>query len=417
MPSGRIWRYLRIGGMGAGYAVATLLNALNGLIAVPALIAISGADAWAGIALAQSIGALAFVAVGFGWGLVGPATVAALKPEHQSEYYLRATRSRLLLFLACGPAYVGAVALLNVPGTSFAANVIAGGSVLIMGLGGSWYFVGIGAPRQLVAVDVLPRIAATIGAVLVLLASESLLLFASLQAAGPALSAILAWKHARNRVDSPRFSLRADIANVRTVAPAAVTAGTAALFVNVPLILVSSLAPADLTSYALADKIQKALTAALRPVVQVLQSMVPRGAEEATLSRRVRRVAIGSIPCFITLAIVLSFAFPLLSTLFAGEAISIPVDMTIAFSTITAAILASGMVGLVGLVTLRLQKQLAISTVIGAVVGLGSAIVLVGRFGGSGVAWGVATAEISVYLYQLAVVATVTGRRSNEKGD
>lgn len=395
--------------LATGYLIATLLNAIGGLIAVPVIIGAVGPVAWSGLALSQTIGSVAYVGVSLGWALVGPATLSSMTPQAQGDYYLRATRSRAILFVGCAPVYLTAVAALNVDGTSLWANALAGGTLLIIGLGGSWYFVGIGSAKLLVLLDTLPRLIGTLLGIVLLFTGGSLLSFAMMQVLGASCAAVFAWKHARKRAGAvwTGSSLRMDLLNIRAAAAPALTAGAATAFVNMPLVLVSIIAASDLSIYALADKLQKSITTALGPIVSVFQSLAPRVTGLKRL-HRVRTIACFAIPALLGFPLALIPIFPTLANLFSRGQINIPFPMTLAFTIVIASIFASGLLGLVGLVTLGLTHHLATSTVVGAAVGTICCIVL-GLFAGAiGIAWGVAIAELTVVGYQVVVVIRAT---------
>ena len=59
------------------YAAFPMIGAVTPLLAIPAISQQFGAPGWASIAVGQSVGAAASVAVELGWGLTGPQAVAA----------------------------------------------------------------------------------------------------------------------------------------------------------------------------------------------------------------------------------------------------------------------------------------------------------------------------------------------------
>src|SRR5699024_7996107 len=81
-----------------GFAASMGMLAAASLAAIPAMINASSAAAWGAIALGQGIGAVAAVMVAYGWGLSGPAVIAAADPAGRRAEYLASVRVKRLLF-------------------------------------------------------------------------------------------------------------------------------------------------------------------------------------------------------------------------------------------------------------------------------------------------------------------------------
>ncbi len=86
-------------------------------------------------------------------------------------------------------------------------------------------------------------------------------------------------------------------------------------------------------------------------------------------------------------------------------------DISLPFAVVFAAVSVLRVFGLAFLVQLGRTAALAKSTVVGAVIGVPMIIVGAVLFSAHGVAWAVALSEITVLIYQLAVVIAELRRR------
>ena len=86
-----------------GYALNTVVLGIASLLLIPALITTTGVGPWASIAVGQSLGGLAGIVVGFGWGIVGPGYVANAGAEERTARYMESLAVRSILLVAVLP--------------------------------------------------------------------------------------------------------------------------------------------------------------------------------------------------------------------------------------------------------------------------------------------------------------------------
>jgi O-antigen/teichoic acid export membrane protein len=130
----------------ATFALTVGAGTIVGLLAIPVITGIVGADAWAIQALVQSLATLFGVLVAFGWGTVGPGMVASTMSALRPKLFLDAFVTRGYLFLLAAPLMVAFMIILQPKDAVFVA--IASVAYLLPYLGASWYFVGEARPLR-----------------------------------------------------------------------------------------------------------------------------------------------------------------------------------------------------------------------------------------------------------------------------
>lgn len=369
------------------------------IVVVPVVLHIAGATAWGGIAVAQSLASLASVFVAFGWGATGPTAVAQREGAVRGAYFRESIPPRVYLALVATPITL-LLTLLAAPGDT-AANLVAALAVLTGALAAPWFFVGERAPWRLLLLDTVPRAVAIVTGAVVLAVTDELVWFPAIQLTGSAVAVGLTIRSVAARYPSTggTWSARSAVAVLTRQRHGITAAGAAALYVNLPVVLVGVIVPASTAIYVMGDKLQKITIVAFTPLLQVAQGHL--GAQGAELVRRVRRLT--GLAALAGVVIGLGFAglSPLATRILSVGEITLPWSVAIALGTAVAGICVSAIVGLACLAVLNRMPVVARSTLVGAAVGLPLMVVL-GKLGGAaGVAWAVAASELLVVAIQL----------------
>ncbi|MFC8410541.1 hypothetical protein [Arthrobacter sp. NPDC057259] len=382
------------------FAATVGASTVVSLVTVPLIIGRTSAAAWGSLAVIQTGAILFGVLVAFGWGTTGAATVASIPREARPALYLESLVSRAYLFIFTLPIMI-VVMLLISPAS---VGVVIAGSVayLLPFLGATWYFIGEARPLRLFLLDALPQMVGVVVGFLILSVTGELTLFlialAVLTAVGVFLSSavILRGLPANTRVD---MGLRPAIARLAPQRHGVITAGTTSLYVTLPLLAVSALAPAATPLYAMGDKLFRFGLVAFSPVLQVIQGWVPEGGP-VTVAHRARRAAIIG-PLFGLLGgAVITFATPTVASMLSHGELRLTMAQALPFGLMFTVVACTQIIGLACLVAMNQSKALASSTVLGAIAGvpliLGAAYFLDAWI----VAWAVVVSELVVLAYQ-----------------
>ncbi|MGR6743444.1 hypothetical protein ACU6RU_15530 [Microbacterium sp. F1-18] len=286
------------GGLGrmSGFALSIGLLAIASLAAIPVMVAAEGDRGWGAIALGQAVGAIAAAAIGFGWGVSGPARIAVADESSRRTAYIESVRARLALFapIALTSSLAAAAIAPQSPGLAALGAVTAAAA----GVSANWYFVGRGAPFSLLLAETLPRVVGTgVGIALMLGGGGAAVgLTGMLGGMVAAFACSTVWilvSSRRHRASAPPPGRL-----LRVLADQRHGMGSAlgsAIYIALPLVVVSVVAPAAQPVFALVDKFQRQVGVALQPVITVAQGWVPRrdGAESASRARSALLVGSG----------------------------------------------------------------------------------------------------------------------------
>lgn len=269
-----------------GYGLSMLVLALAALAIIPAMIRASGNAAWGSAALGQSVGAVAAVAVAYGWAMAGPAEVARGDSTQRLAEYHASLRVRLALVV---PAAVIAASIAGILAPTRPDLAVAGAATMtLMGLMAQWFFVGLSRPYTFLLVETLPRVAGTVAGIVFMTLGQDALVGIVCQAAGfiAAFLCSLLWitRHLRSEGAEPTTTPGLP-ALLRSRGDGLVASLSTVSYLAAPLAIVSVLAPAIQPVYALVDKLQRQIAIGLQPITTVLQGWVPRAEDPRERAR------------------------------------------------------------------------------------------------------------------------------------
>lgn len=391
-------------GVVGGFALPVLLSALVGIFAIPLLTASVGNQTWGLIYLAQTVGQIGGVAVAFGWGATGPAIVAATPQAARAPLFRQSLVIRSVLFLVVAPLAVTVMLLLT--RGDIALSVLGGIVYLIPLLGAGWYFVGEGKPLRLLLWDAVPGITGTVVGVAATMVTNDPTSFLICQGlgyvCGVTASALVVLRGPREPATDPSTlkSWRQTLSDQRS---AVVTSATATLYAGLPVIAVTWFLPSLQGTFSLAHVLYRYCTIAFTPIQQFFQSWVPVHPEQ--LLRRVRTAAIAAGSIGVIGGTLLAILGPFASHVLAAGKSGIGLELSLPFGVAIAAVCGSAVIGLACLVSLGHTRDVAISTVVGAIVGA-PLILLAASMSGelAPVAWAFAISELAVIAVQVVAL-------------
>ena len=394
-------RLLRFGG---GYGLAVVIGGVLSIAVIPIVIVVAGPDSWATIAVAQAVGGFAFVFVAAGWGVTGPTLTAQTDVPDRGQFYVDTLTTRAWLFLILlVPSCVIAVQL-SQGDPSLASITVAGG--LFTALSAGWFFVGEGSPIRFLLLETLPRNVATVVGAIALIVTEDAVWFVTAQLAGAVAATIISSINIMLRHPGwiVRWSFVRSMARLKGQTSAVAMAATAAVYVNLPIVIVQVVLPSATAMYALAERIVRLALYSTRPFVQVSQGYVP-SKDPAQQSRRARRVVNLAIPASVVGGLLYAIFAPFAGAVLSGGELDIPFALAIPMGIALAAMLSSQFTGFACLTAFGLTRVLALSTIAGAVT---AAVLLIPGallFGTVGLAYGLAASELVVLIVQLVALA------------
>ena len=384
----------------SAFTVTTGLGAAVTVLAAPVIIGGAGEYDWGVLSSIQSAAGLFGVLVAFGWGTTGAGEVASMDHSARPQWYADSLVSRLYLFLLGYPAMVAVMWLLNPD--YFALVAVGCAAYLAAYVGASWYFIGEARPGRLFGIDMLPQTLGVLVSLVVMIHTQSLVATVATQLVfNVSASGISAWVILRSGDSTVVFnwSLVSAVRRLHEQRHAVVTAATQAAYVSAPLLILNALSPTTMALYAMGDKLFRFGLTAFAPILQFIQGWISeRG--RPFLPRRVVQ-ALTVVPVVSALAGACVFALgPSAASFLSHGEIDFGYDLSFVFGLVLFSVSVGQVVGLAALVQLGRVRDLATSTVIGAVVGIPLMILGAVFYSVLGVAWALAISETLVLAYQ-----------------
>lgn len=402
-----------------GFGLSMLLLAIASLVAIPSMVAASGPTAWGMIATGQAIGAVAAVAVAYGWGMSGPAKIAHADRGGRLTEYAESVVCEVIIFIPVGLVAFGLAWLI---GRDYGLYAGVGAlSTATVGLTANWFFVGRSQPYALLLGETVPRVAGTGIGILFMTSGASALVGVLWQLIGMVAAFLLCtlwiltpWDRRARELVHRR--------PIRTVLWAQRHGLTATLLSSIysaaPIAIVTVVAPAIQPIYAVLDKVQRQINAGLSPFTVVMQGWIPR-APRGGLAARIHRALLVSLVFAAALGVfILVIAQDLMGWLGGGK-IHPPFLALALMATITAVYAFESIVAKAALPAVGRLKVAAKSTIVATLVGL--PLVGIGAYflGAEGALAGILTGVVSRLVLELwglnaadssADVAEVKGR-------
>src|SRR5690606_13015624 len=171
-----------------------------------------------------------------------------------------------------------------------------------------------------------------------------------------------------------------------------------------PMIAVQVFLPALQPMYAMANQLFRYASIALLPIQQFFQSWVP--VDNAGRPRRIRIATLSALIIGVIGGTCIAFLSPWASRLLSVGANPVPLSVSLPLGVAFIGIATAAVVGYACLVSLGRVRALAVSTIIGAIVG--APLILLFAVLGSvpAVAWAVAISELCVGGYLLWMLRT-----------
>lgn len=390
-----------------GFGLSMLILAIGSLIAIPSMVTASGPRAWGMVASGQAIGAIAAVAIAWGWGMSGPAAIARADEGDRLTEYASSVVCRLVIAPPiCAVAFGLAWAVAGRHGLVAGVGAL---STATVGLTANWYFVGLARPYALLFGETVPRIAGTVVGIVLMQTGSSALIGVLWQLIGMvgafvvcSLWILAPWDRSRRAMTSVR-PVRETLWGQRNGFAATILS---AVYSALPITLVTVLAPGLQPEYAVLDKVQRQVNAGLAPFTVVMQGWIPRGAARR-LGGRIRTGLALSLTSAVALAAVMIAVSRELIHWLGGGTIVPSWQATAVMVAITGVYLFEQTVSKAALPSLGLVGVAARATLIGMVVGL--VLVVVGLL-----AWGIVGALFGVLsgIIVRAVIGLIAIRRA-----
>jgi len=384
----------------SGFTVSVGVVTLIGIISIPLLTASLGRTTWGTLALIQTVSQFGGILVAFGWGATGAATVAGIPVAERPAFYRTSLRARAVLYLLVLP--VIAVILVLLTRGDVLVSVLGAAVYLLPNLGATWYFTGEGRPMRLLLCDTLPTVTGAVAGIIGAVVTGELWVYLVGQGLGfvaaVLIDAVVVLRGSSGRSMAP-MRLRTALSGQRHAVSATLVSG---LYVTLPMVAVQAFLPGLQPMYAFADRLFKYASVALLPIQQYFQSWVPDPG--ADFRRRARIATLAAVIIGVIGGACIAALSPWVSTLLSVGRITVPWEVSLPLGVAFVGIATAAIVGYACLVVVGRVRALAVSTLIGALVGAPLILLFAALGSVPAVAWAVALSELCVAGYQVLVL-------------
>lgn len=383
------------------FAISILASTIVGIFSIPVLVSAIGAQGWGHLAVMQTVCQFFAVVVAFGWGAIGPSMVSAAPTDARKRMYVESLYFRGALAVIAVPlAYALCAVLVSEPPQVVALAVI---SYLVPGLSAAWYFVGTNRPVAMFVYDALPVILGQVAGLIAILIVPDVTAYLACTAVFGVIGAVASALYVLTRPDgSARSDTRMQWRDIAQTQVAGVSSTiSASIWSAAPIVLVQALAPAALPVYAMVDRLMKYGILALAPVLQAVQGWVPEKGPGEMPHRARAAIRIGWAIGAVGGVGLAALSTPLSSLLTLGEA-TVPWGIAAVAGAAFLFEAVAQLTGLAALVPLGGSRQLAVSSVATAVVGVPLIALLVWWLGLLGAVVGMLIVAAGVAVYRVA---------------
>jgi O-antigen/teichoic acid export membrane protein len=406
MPQGSRGRkngLLRLG----GFILIPLIGALSPLLVIPALTQSYGIASWASLALAQSLGSAAGVAVELGWGLNGPQRVARAGVRAQRQLFALSLSTKVMVAaLLTGPVVM--LTWILSPQDKVEALLMAFVTML-SALSPAWFFIGTGHPLRILTLDALPRLAANAGtAALFAWTAAPLVVYPALLFLGALTPPLLAWKVIGSRMSTvAAFGWARLLRLIAAQGIALQGRAASAVYIALPVTIVGAVSPSALVLFSAAERMQRLTLALLAAFPNALQSWVGKSGAVSERDRRIVRAVLANAVLGLCAGTAFAVFGDVAADILFGGQISLPSEILVLCGGVIAITCLSRSTGGLGLVAIKKLRGLRNSALLGAV--LGPILISLGasQGGAQGAVLGEVLTELAVLTVQSAVLIRV----------
>lgn len=283
----------------SNYFTSMVVLAAVSVMSIPVLVSIAGVERWAAVAIGQSVGAVAAMAVAFGWPVVGPSRVATA--DDSAAFLEIYTSLRVRLLVAPPVVALGSVAVTISSPRNDADALLGFAGAACIGLTSSWYYIGKRRPLSVLLFDTAPRATGIAFGLVLAVIFNNIAIALIMQLLGVilagAIPAYIAFKHVRCSDKTALIGIGGVMR--RQLRPAFIGL-TTVVFAALPVVLAGLARSSQLPQYAVADRIYRQIGVALTPLANFLQGAIPN----PNANVRKRRVLLTAVGCLLAASVI-----------------------------------------------------------------------------------------------------------------
>ncbi|WP_440915618.1 lipopolysaccharide biosynthesis protein [Crystallibacter degradans] len=371
------------------------ISAVTPLLVIPALTSSYGADGWASIAVAQSVGTSAAIVAELGWSVVGPQRVAGASPGERTHLYQSSLATKLSSLAIISPLSFIFSAML-VQEHKLAAG-LTGLAFSFIALSPSWFLIGCNRPFAVLGVEGLPRMILSAVAAILIFGGGALELYGLAMVLSSVLTMFLAAVLLHERVWPKWAAFRAGPRQIKEHLPLTGGRIVSVIYTSLPIALVSAVSPNSVATFAAVERLMRMALSVLGGVPSRLQSWVGVARGHNLLARS-RKSLFYNLLLGLVSAIGFAALAPIVAPFIFSNAVEIPLEISSLSACVLFIVCVSRGYGL-SMVAEGRANWIAAANICAAIVGVTCTLSLAA-------AWGVRGAIVGELLAEVTGLAT-----------
>lgn len=382
-----------------GFSALPFISALTPLLLLPIVARLGGPEGWASVSVGQAVGAIGSVAIGYGSMIWGPPAIASVTRDiERHATYTQVLSSKALISTIVFPAVI-IITIGMSPSKYLLEGIGMAVSMALIGWSPSWYLIGLGKPRPIATYETIPKLVATALSAGLLLSTGIIWLYPLCLILATVIGLSLFHRRELGTV-WPRIRplSRATMKLIGFRWNTALIEATGAAYVAAPVPVVSTGGSAsEISSVASGDKIYRYGLFGVVALANAFQGWVLEPTNTSRLRRHIIALVAHTVLGLVGL-LFLCIAGPWSTEILFGTAVAAHNPMMAFYGIAYFAVSVSTPLVRNLLIPAGRTRVVLFATIVGAIVGLPSMVILNTTMGASGVGLGFATSELLVLV-------------------
>jgi hypothetical protein len=387
-----------------GFLILPMFNVVTPLITLPAITSRFGAEAWAGIAIAQSVGSASSVLIELGWGLNGAQRIARQGVGNRRQTLALSFLTRGLVVLPVAP--IAVVATLLIATDYRAESAVVAVATSLATINSVWFFIGTGEPSKIITTESLPRLLPVVASAMLIMCGAPLWVYGAALLVASLGSPLVVMRAVRlTRSDFTVWRTGSLIRVIQAQSSALVGRLLSATYIALPVALVGIAYPQSVAVFAAAERLQRMALSVLQAIPNALQGWV---GTPSLLGERLRRARIAVLLNAVVgcvAGLVFTLAAPTAAELIFSGIAPISTQLASLCGLMILIVCCSRATGGLMLVAMKRIDIIALSALAGCMIGVPAILFLASVWGVAGGVAGEVAAELAVLAVQIIGLA------------
>jgi len=378
-----------------------LVGVIAPLLVLPVVVRLIGVDGWVGLSLGYAIGAVAAIAINYGWPITGPSRVAAASEAEAAKVFAESLVMRATVAIPVLAIAVLVATLLTPP----AHRGLAGAMTAAMassGMASNWYYIGRGLANGILHYEAIPKLAASLLTIPLVQLTHVAMIYPVLLLCGTLGGVLLSTRQIMSgHRDVTRFApgMKGRYTSYGLVAASGVL-GAGYTSLALPMMQVAGTSLVQVANFAGSFRLRSMTQAAIAAATMALQGWVSEEDQELTRRHRMRVALLTNTGIGGLTGLTLFLVGPWLSTIVFGDAARVSYTLSALTGLACVPYAVSASLSFHILAPLGRERSVALSRIVATAVGVPLIFAATKQGGANGAGAALLISECVVVLLQ-----------------